>query len=237
MAAPTSKPAPWPRPARVAIVVDSPGWYDEFAERLAVRLSEANHLAKTFRSYADVPVGDIAFYLSCMRITPPEVLAKNSWNFVVHASDLPKGRGFSPLVWQVLEGADEIPVTMILMAKEVDAGDIVAQTCLQLSGHELNTEMRAMLGQAIEDLCVSVVLSPTPPTTRKQQGTPSWYNRRRPTDSALDPAQSLASQFDLLRVVDNERYPAYFDYRGHRYILKIEDTGPTPTAQNGKDNA
>ena len=30
------------------------------------------------------------------------------------------------------------------------------------------------------------------------------------------------AQFDLLRVVDTERYPAFFDCRGRRYIVKIE---------------
>lgn len=230
-------PAPWPRPARVAVVVDTPGWYDAYAERLARILSDAGHTAQTVRDYADVPEGDIAFYLSCLRITPPAVLARNTWNFVVHASDLPKGRGFSPIVWQVLEGAGEIPVTMIEMAEEVDAGDIVAQTRFRLGGHELNTELRDLLGQAIEDLCVGVVLAPTPPAPRPQSGEPSWYNRRRPADSALDPGQSIAAQFELLRIVDNDRYPAYFDYRGHRYTLKIEDAGPTPAPPDGKEHA
>jgi methionyl-tRNA formyltransferase len=32
----------------------------------------------------------------------------------------------------------------------------------------------------------------------------------------------LAEQFDLLRVVDSERFPAFFEYRGRRYKLKIE---------------
>lgn len=233
----TTSMAPWPRPARINIVVDTPGWYDEFAEQLAVRLTDVGHTAAVFRNYDEVPAGDIAFYLSCVRITPPAVLARNNWNFVVHASDLPKGRGFSPLVWQVLEGAKEIPVTMISMAEEVDAGDIVVQTRIHLAGHELNTELRNLLGQAIEDLCVSVVVSPTPPTPRPQHGTASWYRRRRPADSELDPDLSIATQFDHLRVVDNERYPAFFDYRGHRYTLKIEDTGPTPTSPNGKEDA
>jgi spore coat polysaccharide biosynthesis predicted glycosyltransferase SpsG len=33
---------------------------------------------------------------------------------------------------------------------------------------------------------------------------------------------SIAEQFDLLRVVDPEHYPAFFDYRGKRYIIKME---------------
>lgn len=226
----------WAFPSKIAIVVDTPGWYDEYAARLAVRLNDAGHSAIVYRDYADISNGDIAFYLSCMRITPAEVLSRNKWNFVVHASDLPKGRGFSPLVWQILEGADEIPVTMISMAGEVDAGDIVGQTCIRLSGHELNTQLRDLLAQAIEDLCIIISNGRAAPIPKPQQGDPTWYRRRRPADSAIDPQISLAAQFDLLRVVDNDRYPAYFDHRGHRYILKIEDMGPSPKLLDRNDH-
>jgi methionyl-tRNA formyltransferase len=184
-----------------------------------------------WRDYDEVPHGDIAFFLSCMRITPPDVLKRHHWNFVVHASDLPKGRGFSPLVWQVLEGANDIPVTMIEMSDEVDAGDIVCQDKLRLSGHELNPEMRERLAELIVSMCIDVVMAPTPPERRPQVGTPTWYPRRRAEDSQLDPSLSLADQFNHLRVVDNARYPAFFDFRGRRFRLLIEDAGPAPGAE------
>ena len=57
---------------------------------------------------------------------------------------------------------------------------------------------------------------------RPQVGNPSYYRRRTPADSALDPNASLASQFDLLRVADYHRFPAYMDLRGHRYVITIE---------------
>lgn len=221
-----SCPSSWPRPAKIVIVVDTPGWYDTYAERLARRLCDLGHVTRVVRHYDDVPMVDIAFYLSCLRVVAPEVLARNRWNFVVHASDLPKGRGFSPLVWQVLEGANKIPVTMIEMTDEVDAGAIVAQSHFYLCGHELNAELRALLAQAIEDLCVKIVLSPVAPSPREQEGVPTWYTRRQAADSVLDPEKPIAAQFDILRVVDNDRYPAFFDFRGHRYALKIEDLGP-----------
>ncbi|OAN76626.1 hypothetical protein A8B78_01780 [Jannaschia sp. EhC01] len=185
-------------------------------------MNAAGHDAQTFDKQADVREGDIAFYLSCTGLTPPNLLARNAWNLVVHASDLPQGRGFSPLVWQVLEGRNDIPLTMITMAEAADAGDIVMQRHLTFQGHELNDEMRTRMGDAIVDMCVDLVTAPTPPTSRAQEGEPSWYDRRRADDSRLDVNKTLAEQFDLLRVVDNDRYPAFFDHRGHRYTLKIE---------------
>jgi methionyl-tRNA formyltransferase len=56
-----------------------------------------------------------------------------------------------------------------------------------------------------------------------QRGEPGPYlHRRTPEHSRLDVHKTIAEQFDLLRVVDNERYPAFFEYRGTRYRLKID---------------
>ncbi|WP_417592027.1 formyltransferase family protein [Parasphingorhabdus sp.] len=221
----------WPVSKTVSVVVDTAGWFDPFAQRLVKDLISSGHQAALIRDYDDVPAGNVAFYLSCMRITPLEILARNERNLVVHASDLPKGRGFSPIVWQVLEGADEIPVTMIYMAEEVDAGEIVLQDTIYLEGHELNDEMRDLLGNKIVEMCLDYTNSADLPESRPQSGESSWYPRRRPNDSQLDPHQSLAAQFELLRVVDNERYPAFFDYRGFRYTLRIDKQGAIPTSE------
>jgi methionyl-tRNA formyltransferase len=212
----------WNKPRPVSVVVDTPGWFDPFAERLAAEARARGDDAQFVRDARDVQEGGVAFLLSCLKIVPADVLARNPHNIVVHASALPMGRGFSPVVWQILEGVNEIPVTMIFAAEEVDAGDIVMQRTLSLGGHELNDEVRDRLGTLIVDMCLEYLALPEPPTGTPQQGESSWYRRRRADDSRLDPGKTLAEQFDLLRVVDNERYPAFFDHRGHRYVLKIE---------------
>lgn len=220
----SSSNSQWPKTQRISIIADPPGWFTPFAQDLADRLTAAGHTAQAFDSQTDVATGDIAFYLSCTGITPKTLLDRNTWNVVVHASALPKGRGFSPLVWQILEGTNTIPLTMITMAEDVDAGDIIMQRTLKFQGHELNDEMRDLMGQAIVDMCFDMANAPTAPTVQPQTGTSSWYPRRGPKDSQLDPHLSLAEQFNLLRVVDNDRYPAFFDLQGHRYTLSITRT-------------
>ena len=34
--------------------------------------------------------------------------------------------------------------------------------------------------------------------------------KRTPADSEIDPGKSILEQFNLLRIVDSERYPAFF---------------------------
>jgi methionyl-tRNA formyltransferase len=212
----------WPKLKSVSIVVDTPGWFDPFADVLKERLEKAGHTADVFRNQAMVKEGGVAFFLSCMKLTPPKILNRNPWNFVVHASDLPKGRGFSPIVWQILEGHNHIPVTMIDMVEAADAGRICMQKTISLDGTELNAEIRSKLGETIVDMCFHTVDSTERPTFKNQVGIPTWYDRRTKDDSALDPHRTIAEQFNLLRVVDNDSYPAFFILNGQRYTLKIE---------------
>jgi sialic acid synthase SpsE len=48
----------------------------------------------------------------------------------------------------------------------------------------------------------------------EQNGSPAFYARRRPHDSKLDTNKTTLEQFNPLRIVDNKRYPAYFDHMG-----------------------
>jgi methionyl-tRNA formyltransferase len=220
--------APWTRPRVISVVCDTPGWFDPHAHRLVDALNADGDEAVFVRNLAEVREGAVAFYLSCMRITPADVLARNGRNIVVHASDLPKDRGFSPIVWQILEGKNVIPVCMIEARDPVDSGDIYMRETLVLQGHELNSEVRDRLGQLIVDMCLKAMRAPAAPVGRAQVGEPTFRRRRRPDDSRLDPEKTLSAQIQLLRVVDNDAYPAFFDFNGRRYVLRIDDAGPTP---------
>ena len=54
-----------------------------------------------------------------------------------------------------------------------------------------------------------------------QSGDESIYKRRTKYDSRLDPDKTISEQFDLLRIVDNDRYPAFFYLNGERYTLHL----------------
>ena len=47
---------------------------------------------------------DIVFILGYTKILSKDFLNNNKLNLVIHESDLPKGKGFSPVQWQILEG-------------------------------------------------------------------------------------------------------------------------------------
>ncbi len=162
--------------------------------------------------------------LSCSRLLRAEQLAFHRHNLVVHESALPQGQGWSPMTWQILEGASSIPITLFEVTAALDAGSIYLQQQIVLEGHELVEEWRAGQALATFDLCLAWLDSyrEVVAAAQPQQGEASHYRRRRPADSQLDHERPLAEQFNLLRVVDNQGYPAFFYWRGRGYGLQVQ---------------
>jgi len=210
--------------AIITIVSDRRNWINAF---IPVWMPKLRHLAEDIvwlHDIADMASGDVAFYLGCEQIVPPETLALHKHNLVVHASDLPRGKGWSPLTWQILEGKNEIPVSLFEAAKEVDSGPIYIQRMMRFRGTELIDEMRQSLGRMTMELCEDF-LKHYPDIVRQavpQAGEASWYPRRTPADSRLDPDRTIREQFRLMRVADNERYPCFFEMDGDTFVVKVE---------------
>jgi methionyl-tRNA formyltransferase len=184
---------------------------------------DALHQVELVSKKAELTGGDILFLISCHEIIGQQDRQKYVASLVIHASDLPQGRGWSPHIWQILEGKNKITVSLIEAEDKVDTGAIWAQRYLELEGHELSDEINDKLFAVEFELmnhALEVVRSgsPVPQDDRPS----SYYPRRKPEDSRLDPHRSIAEQFDLLRVADPRRFPAFFDFQGHRYLVRIE---------------
>lgn len=207
---------------KITIFINEPqGWFLPWARQLAEAIVQRGHEVALLHELEDIQAGEIAFYLSCTVMIPQRILDLHAHNLVCHPSRLPEGRGMSPLTWEILAGRQEIYVTLFEAVKAMDAGDIYYQDVLHFEGHELNDELKAAQGQKTVELCLRFVDAYPRVMGVPQQGQPTFYRRRQPQDSQLDVHKTIAEQFDLLRVVDNERYPAYIEHRGHRYFLKI----------------
>ena len=89
--------------------------------------------------------GDILLLISCGEIVPEETRKKYRAALVIHASDLPVGRGWSPLVWQILQGKHDIAVSLLEAADPVDSGAVLTKRWLHFNGTELFDEINAAL--------------------------------------------------------------------------------------------
>jgi methionyl-tRNA formyltransferase len=164
---------------------------------------------------------DIVFLLGYTKIIKNETLKLNKKLLVVHESDLPKGRGFSPLQWQVLEGLNNIPICLLEVTSKVDAGNIYDKIILTLDGTELYDEIRYKQATATFELITNFLKKYPNNSSFPQFGKESKYRRRTPIDSLLDVDKTLRDQFQLLRVCNNEGWPAFFELNGVKYTLKI----------------
>jgi methionyl-tRNA formyltransferase len=194
------------------------GWFIPYAERLAERIGPR---ATVVGSYDDIEPDGVAFFLSCTQVASPEVLGRSRHSLVVHQSDLPAGRGWSPLAHQVLEGKRRIPVSLFEAVAGLDEGPVYYRDTIELEGHELVDELRAK--QAASAMKLALRFLDAYPNVRAtpQTGEPSYYPRRRPEDCRLDVTRPIEEQFELLRICDPEHYPAFFELRGHRYEVLV----------------
>ena len=164
---------------------------------------------------------DVVFLLGYTAILPNDFLQRNSLNLVVHESDLPRGKGFAPVQWQLLEGCSEITVSLIEAVEKFDGGDIFQQSKITFDGSELYDEIREKQAIATIDI-ISEFLSSYPNISRfKQIGQESFYPKRTSADGELDISKTLQENFNLLRVGNNDAWPSFFYYKGVKYILKI----------------
>ncbi len=209
------------KPRKINVIVDNPSWIIPHAHSLIARIQDNGDNATFISSYEDIPNADVSFYLGCIKITPRDILNKSKKNLVVHESDLPLGKGFSPLTWQILEGSNAIPICLLEMTENVDSGDIVFKEIMMFEGHELLNELRKVQGDTTVSLCLRYLKSLHLPKGIIQKGESTYYTRRQSKDSLININKNFIENFNLLRVVDNEKYPAYFDYRGCRYMLHI----------------
>lgn len=205
---------------KISILCDNPNsWIIPFAKNLSLKCKERGHDCAILYKSEDVTTGQILILMSCEKIF--NRLHLNKHNLVVHESALPIGKGWSPLTWQVLEGVKKIPITLFEAKESVDSGLIYNQEFIDLDGTELIDELRVKQGNLTVKLLLNFIDNFPNNIGVKQSGSSSYYKKRNAEDSILNINESINDQIDLLRVCDNERYPAFFIYKNNKYILKI----------------
>lgn len=174
-------------------------------------------------SKKDLGAGDILFLISVSEIIGSDIRMRFQHTAVVHASDLPEGRGWSPHVWTILSGGDNIVVSALEAEDRVDSGAIWAKTCIEIPKTALCDDINERLFDATLELmsrvCDMVETGERPQP--QDDRAPSYWPRRTPKDSEIDPNESIASQFDAIRISDPDRYPAFFRLHGEVFEIRL----------------
>ena len=92
------------------------------------------------------------------KILPEDILNYPKYGSInVHSSLLPKYRGAAPINWAILDGEAETGVSIMYMAKELDAGDVILQKSTAIGEDEDALALTARLaGLGAEALAEAV---------------------------------------------------------------------------------
>lgn len=136
---------------------------------------------------------------------------------IFHMTDLPFGRGGSPLQNLIDRKIYETQITALQCVQKLDAGPIYLKKPLSLYGSAEEIFIRA--SRVIEDMIIQIVKNE--PKPMPQEGEPTIFKRRKPEQSQLEANSSLEDVFDKIRMLDAEGYPHAFLQIGS---LKLEFT-------------
>jgi methionyl-tRNA formyltransferase len=124
-------------------------------------------------------------------------------------TDVPYGRGGSPLQNLILRGHKSTVVSALRMIEELDAGPVYAKLPLSLDGSA--EEIYGRAADLVYDLISEIVLrNPTPVA---QAGEPTVFARRTPEQSLLPSEGTPPQAYDFIRMLDASTYPrAYLQH-------------------------
>lgn len=168
-------------------------------------------------------------------LTPAEIEVLNPryiffphWNHIVpksildlcecvcfHETDVPYGRGGSPVQNLIARGHDATKITALRMVDELDAGPVYLKRDLSLHGLAEEIFIRSAL--VIAGMIGEIIRNE--PTPQLQEGIPVNFQRRKPEQSEISGnTKGLTEMFDHLRMLDASEYPkAFIEYGGFRY--------------------
>lgn len=158
------------------------------------------------------------FFPHWSEIIPRELYEK--YNCVVfHMTDLPFGRGGSPLQNLIVRGFKETKISAIKVVKELDAGPIYLKDDLDLSGSA--TEIFDRSSKIIFEKMIPQMLY-TGLVPVEQTGEVTVFKRRKPYESELNNDMSIDKIYDYIRMLDAEGYPKAFIQFGN-YRLEFNN--------------
>ncbi len=211
---------------KILILISKSSWANDYKKEIKTNFKKFTSNIKILHDHKDIKGNyDICIIFSYFKILPKNYLNKSNYNLIVHESNLPKGRGMSPLTWQIINNKSEIVFSLFEAGPKIDDGKIYFKSKVFFKKDLLFDEIkRKQLSESLKLLNKFFIFfkrNKKPPKSISQKGKSTYYKKRKKEDSKLNINQSIKSQFNLLRSCDNKNYPAYFKFNGKTFILKI----------------
>ena len=158
----------------------------------------------------------------------PEIIHKNYSCVIFHMTDVPYGRGGSPLQNLIVRGHKSTMLSALKCQEHLDSGPVYLKKALSLEGTAETILQRASL--LIPEMIREIVLDPKPPNP--QTGLITNFTRRVPQNGEISELDMPEKVFDYIRMLDGDGYPPAFVEVGNLIIefknaIKIGNTVET----------
>ena len=148
----------------------------------------------------------------------PKDIFLNYECIVFHMTDLPYGRGGSPLQNLIIRGFESTKISAIRVQDGVDTGDIYLKNDLELHGSAYDIFKRGNI--IINNMIVKILKKRIDPVP--QNGKVTLFKRRKPEQSNIEKLRTINKVYDYIRMLDADGYPkAYIENN----IFKFEFSG------------
>lgn len=193
----------------IIIIVSNKEWHRKYVKEIATRTNKDviyidNKECITY-DYLHTLQPEWVFFPHWSYIIPAEVYV-NMNCVIFHMTDLPFGRGGSPLQNLIARGIYETKLSALKCTAQLDAGDIYIKQPLSLWGTAEEIYLRA--AELTKEMIIQIVKEK--PQLYKQQGEPVVFQRRKPSEGDVGELDSLAEIFDYIRMLDADTYPPAF---------------------------
>jgi methionyl-tRNA formyltransferase len=124
--------------------------------------------------------------------------------FNMHGSYLPRYRGRAPLNWAMINGEDHTGVSLHVMVKEADAGDVVDQEKIPLGPDEPVSAVLPRVREAAVGVLgrqLDALLAGRAPRKAQDHSLATYFGKRTAEDGRLDWNRPAREVFNLIRAV------------------------------------
>jgi methionyl-tRNA formyltransferase len=193
---------PWNRRVFEEVIAEYPGEWHFIGEPAELTYETIVELSPRY-----------IFFLHWSWKVPTEIIG-NFECVCFHMTDVPYGRGGSPLQNLIVRGHRQTKLTALRMVEAFDAGPVYLKKDLCLEGNAEEIYIRAsyLSAEMIWDI-IDKELEP-----RSQIGEPTVFKRRKPHQSEIPGLPDLQGLYDFIRMLDADSYPkAFLEHEGFCY--------------------
>ena len=203
------------------IILSEKSWNQDLVKTLKKNNNKFNWILINHRN---------KFSINNLNVLKPAIIFIPHWSYIIpaeihekyecivfHMTDLPFGRGGSPLQNLIIRGYKDTKISAIKVEKGLDCGDIYLKKKLSLNGSAKKIFERANL--VIETMIIDILENDIKPIPQK--GKVTLFKRRMPEKGNINNIKKINKVYDYIRMLDADGYPsAYLENK----FLKFEFT-------------